>query len=153
ATHIYVLRIERIEKAGTEKGAIIFKTEKQLKAQGVVVPDGTLAKHVIGSDVNVAKPLGPNGAKVILDWAAEGKTAVLFALAAVDQPKKKQGEPTPETDLRGCPAHVCIDGYWYLAICDGTNSKVWVAAYGEPIMLTRYCGPADKLGAAVAKIL
>src|SRR6266576_1077482 len=95
STHIYVLRVERVEKAGPEKGSIIFKSVEQLKAQGVVVPDGTLAKHVIASDVKVGKPTGPNGAKVILDWAAEGKTAVLFALAP-DPPKKKQGEPAPE---------------------------------------------------------
>lgn len=153
ATHIYVLRVERVEKADAEKGSIVFKSVEQLKAQGVVVPDGTRAKHVVASDVKVGKPLGPNGAKVILDWAAEGKTAVLFA-QATNQPKKKQGEPTPETDsgLKG-HAHVYIDGYWYLASCDSSNSKVWVALYGEPIMLTRYCGPADKLGAAVAKIL
>src|SRR5207247_1031051 len=66
ATHIYVLRVEQVEKVGPEKGSIIFKHVEQLKAQGVVVPDGTRAKHVIASDVNVGKPLGPNGAKVIL---------------------------------------------------------------------------------------
>src|SRR5207247_11310351 len=66
ATHIYVLRVEQVEKAGPEKGAIIFKSVTQLKAQGVEVPDGTRTKHVIASDVNVGKPLGPNGAKVIL---------------------------------------------------------------------------------------
>src|SRR5438876_11303027 len=66
STHIYVLRVERVEKAGPEKGSIVFKSVEQLKAQGVVVPDGTLAKHLFASDINVAKPLGPNGAKVIL---------------------------------------------------------------------------------------
>lgn len=152
ATHIYVLRVERVEKGGPEKGSIIFKSVEQLKAQGVVVPDGTLVKHVIASDVNYGKPTGPNGARIILDWAAEGKTAVLFA-SAPNVPKKKQGEPAAEIGLGGCPAHVYIDGYWYWAICDRTNSKVWVAVNGEPIMLTRYCGAADKLGIAVAKIL
>src|SRR3954453_22577459 len=97
ATHIYVLRVERVEKAGAEQGSIIFKSVEQLKAQRVLVPDGTLAKHVVASNGNLGKPTGPNGAKVILDWAAEGKTAVLFALAP-PQPKAKPGEPAPELD-------------------------------------------------------
>src|SRR5688572_781929 len=61
--HVYVLRVKEVN---TEKGVILFKPVEQLKGK----PDGTAAKHVIGPKVK--------GAKVILDWVAEGKTAVMF---------------------------------------------------------------------------
>src|SRR5262249_5100497 len=49
-------------------------------------------------------------------------------------------------------AHVYIDGYWYLVFWN-IDGKYWAAVNGEPTMLMRYCGPADKLGDAVAEIL
>jgi hypothetical protein len=126
ATHIYVLRVEKVS---TENGVILFKRLEQLKGDGPLsVPDGTVAKQVIRSNVP--------GAKVILDWAAEGKTAVVFA--------KDGGTKSP--------AHVYIDGYWYL-VSWNNEGKYWAAVNGEPTMLIRYCGEADKLGDAVAKIL
>src|SRR5262249_19531523 len=73
---------------------------------------------------------------VILDWAAEGKTAVMFAR---DYGVKSAG-------------HVYIDGYWYFVSCD-VRGNCWAAVNGEPTMRMRYCGAADKLGGAVAKIL
>lgn len=153
ASHIYVLRVERVEKEGPQKGSIVFKYMEQLKGQGKATPDGPLAKHVFAWDTNLTKPTGPREAKVILDWAAEGKMAVLFAQSS-DPPKRKQGEPVEASDLLLCGvAHIYIDGYWYWANCDDVNRKVWVAVNGEPIMLTRYCGPANKLGPAVATIL
>src|SRR6516164_8959434 len=65
--HIYVLRVE---KFSAERGVILFQPVQRLKALEAL-PDGALSKHVIAPDAN--------GAKVILDWAAEGKTAVMFA--------------------------------------------------------------------------
>jgi hypothetical protein len=119
SNHIYVLRVEKVD---AEQGTIHFKSVKQLKGQ----PDGTAAKHYIGPKVE--------GSKIILDWAAEGKTAVIFCNV-----EKGYG--------RG---HCYIDGYWYWMTYEG---KHWTAGAGEPAWLSRYCGTADRLRDALAKIL
>jgi hypothetical protein len=117
--HIYVLKVEKVD---AEKGVILFQTVEQLKGK----PDNTAAKHVIGPKVE--------GAKIILDWAVEGKTAVIFCNV-----EKGYG--------RG---HAYIDGYWYWMTYEG---KYWTAGAGEPAWLSRYCGTADKLRDPLAKIL
>src|SRR5262245_39174020 len=61
--HICVLKVEKIH---AERGLILFKHVEQLKGRH----DGTLFRHIVKPEVK--------GAKVILDWAAEGKTAVMF---------------------------------------------------------------------------
>jgi hypothetical protein len=127
SAHISVLRVEKVSP---EKGVILFKVVEQLKGD----PDGTVAKHVIGPNVN--------GAEVILDWAAEGKTAVLFC-------NTERSGKSGQEGLYG-RGHVCIDGYWYWLTYDGSG---WVAGAGEPNWLTRFCGTADKLRDALAKIL
>src|SRR5205823_5904308 len=45
-----------------------------------------------------------------------------------------------------------IDNFWYTLSYD-RNGKCWVAFKSELSLLTRYCGPADKLGDTLAKIL
>jgi len=126
ATHIDVLKVEKFSSAN---GVILFKSAQQLKAKGVLpLPEGSLTKLVIRPNVT--------GAKVILDWTAEGKTAVLFA--------RGNGFKSH--------AHLYIDGYWYLVAWD-INGKCWNAVNGEPTMLCRYCGTADKLGGALPRIL
>ena len=69
STHIYVLKVE---KFSVEKGVLLFKPVAQLKATGKL-SDATLAKQVIPAKVNGDKV---NGAKAILDWAADGKTEI-----------------------------------------------------------------------------
>ncbi len=120
--HIYVLKVE---KFNAEKGIIIFKPVQQLKALAAF-PDGVLDKHVIAADVK--------GAKVILDWAAEGKSAIMFA------------------KIRDVKAHVYIDGYWYSVLFE-SKSKCWIGANGEPHLLANYCGSVQQLKDAVTKIL
>ena len=126
ATQIHVLRVE---KASAENGVVLFKSVEQLKGEQPL-RDGSKLKLAIGQTV-------PD-AKVILDWAAEGKTAILF--------RKDFGGGVKAA------AHIYIDGYWYLV---GWNREgdYWIAVRGEPNMRTRYCGSADKFGPAVAKIL
>src|SRR5262245_20102023 len=68
ATHIQVVKVDKVN---AERGVILFKPVEKLKGGDEPLPDDTFAKQVIGSDVT--------GAKVILDWATEGKTAVVFA--------------------------------------------------------------------------
>lgn len=126
ATHIYVVKVDKVN---AERGVILFKPAEQLKGRDAVpLPDDTFAKQVIGSDVP--------GAKVILDSAAEGKTAVVFAR---------------EGGFKSL-AHVYLDGCWYLIVWN-RDGKCWFAWNGEPTMLIRYCGTADKLREAVKSIL
>lgn len=128
STRIYVLRVEKVS---AETGVILFKSVEHLKGkEELSLRDGPRTKLVIGPAVR--------GANVILDWAAQGKTATLFVKDFGDR-------------VKGA-AHICIDGYWYL-IAWNREGDYWIAVRGEPNMLTRYCGSADKLGAAVAKIL
>jgi hypothetical protein len=122
SSHVSVLQVNEFS---AEKGVILFKPLEQLKGTEKL-PDATRAKLVIRPDVK--------GSKVILDWAAEGKKAVLFALIKVRV------------------GHIYIDGYWYRVSFDQENN-CWFAVAGEPDMLTGYCGTADKLGEAVTKIL
>jgi hypothetical protein len=126
ATHIHVLRVDKVN---AEKGIIVFKSVEQLKGEGpLALPDAAFRRHGIGPNVP--------GAHIILDWAAEGKTALLFT--------KSFGTKFA--------AHVYIDGYWY-QVGASEHSDGWFASNGESVMLTRYCGPADKLGEAVTKML
>ena len=126
ATHIYVVKVDKVN---AERGVILFKPAEQLKGKDAVpLPDDTFGKQIIGSDVP--------GAKVILDVAAEGKTAVVFAR---------------EGGFKSL-AHVYIDNCWYL-IAWNRDGKCWFAWNGEPTMLIRYCGTADKLRDAVKSIL
>jgi hypothetical protein len=119
SAHIYVLRVEKVS---AERGVILFKPVAQLKGE----PDGTAARHVIGPKVK--------GAKIILDWATEGKTAVMFCNVEGGYGR----------------GHACIDGYWYWLTYEGGS---WSAGAGEPAWLTQYCGTADKLRDALVKIL
>jgi len=122
----------KVDKVSAENGVIVFKHVQQLKGKH----DDTVLKHVIRPEVK--------GAKIILDWAAEGKTAVMFSFS--------------EGPNRG-NAHVYIDGYWFWSMASSKSGKEarpegwWSAYQGEPALLALFCGPADKLGDAVAKIL
>lgn len=127
--HIAVLKVDKVI---AENGVIVFKHVEQLKGKH----DGTVVKHVIPREIK--------GAKIILDWAAEGKTAVMFYFT--------------EGANRG-NAHVCIDGYWYWAMARSKSDKEarpegwWSAHLGEPALLAIYCGTADQLRDAVTKVL
>ena len=138
STHIHTLKVE---KFSAEKGVIIFKSVKELKVQGAL-PEGAFAKFVCAP--------GVKGTKTILAGVAEGKAALLFA--RIDN----AGGPIPERLELGkttrAQGHLYIDGSWYMISYVG-DSKCWVLSYGEPDMLSRYCGTAEKLGDAVAKIL
>ena len=127
--HACVLKVEKVD---AEKGVIQFKHAEQLKGESA----GATVKHLIKAELDDGTGRA-NGkpAKIILDWAAEGKTAFMFYFTGPNG--------------RG---HVYIDGYWYWVV--GTDNPAnWVAAGGEPAQLVIYCGTADKLRDAVEKIL
>jgi hypothetical protein len=128
--HVCVLKVDKVD---AEKGVIHFKHVEQLKGKH----DGGTVKHLITPDLGegIDRTKG-NAAKIILDWAAEGKMAVMFYFTGGNS--------------RG---HVYIDGYWYWIVGVRDNPANWVAAGGEPTQLTTYCGAADKLRDAVEKIL
>ena len=128
--HISVLKVKKVD---AEKGVIHFQHVEQLKGKH----DGTDVKHLIKPDLDDGTGR-TNGkpAKIILDWAAEGKTAVMFYFTGGNS--------------RG---HVYIDGYWYWVGGVPDKPANWVAAGGEPTQLTIYCGTADKFRDAVEKIL
>src|SRR5581483_2973845 len=65
ATHINVLKVD---KFSTANGVILFKSVQQLKAKGAPpLPEDPHTKLVIRPNVT--------GAKIMLDWVAEGKPA------------------------------------------------------------------------------
>jgi hypothetical protein len=130
SANIHVLRVEKVN---AQKGVILFTCVEVLKGK----PDFTAAKHVVAPKLD--------GAKIIFDWAAEGKTAVLFTITGPGY--------TPGLPGSGA-AHACIDGYWYSLVYESNGAgKCWIATRGTPGLLTRYSGPADQLRQAVAEIL
>ena len=119
--HIAVLKVEN---SRAKNGVIVFKHVEQLKG----THDGAVVKHVIQPEIK--------GARVILDWAGEGKMAVMFYFT--------------EGANRG-NGHVCIDGYWYWVQARSKSEKEprpegWWSAYeGEPALLGLFIGTADQL--------
>lgn len=141
SVNIYVLRVE---KASREKGVILFTCVAQLKGK----PDPTAARHVIPAALAVGgekqtTAADVDGPKLILDWATEGKMAVFFTVT--------RGDDDPGGDVKGV-GHAYIDNFWY-TLSYNRDGRCWVAFKSERSLLTRYCGPADKLGDAVARIL
>ncbi len=128
--HICVLKVEEVD---AEKGVIHFKHVEQLKGKH----DGTTIKHLVKPDLDDGTGRA-NGkpAKIILGWATEGKTAVMFYFTGGNS--------------RG---HVYIDGYWYWVVGVPDKPANWVAAGGEPTQLAIYCGTSTKLGDVVGRIL
>lgn len=157
STHIYVLQLE---KFSAEREVLLFKPVAPLKMTGAL-SDATLAKQVIGPPANGGPSV--NGAKVILDWAAEGKKAVLFAQVGGIGSEKKNG-PAPPADhvldfsnRNGVKAQVCIDGFWYSLAYDA-QGECWRACKEQersarPALLSRYCGTAENLRDALTRIL
>jgi hypothetical protein len=140
SVNIYVLQVE---KASAEKGVILFKCVEVLKGKS----DPTAGKHVIPTAIAVGGEKSTTatdvaGPKMILDWATQGKSAVLFTVT-------RGGDPGG--DVKGV-GHAYIDNYWY-TLSYNREGKCWAAFKSELGLLTRYCGPADKLAEAVAKIL
>ncbi len=132
ADYIYALRVEKFSR---ETGVIVFKPAQELKTN-TKLADGVLAKHVIGWK--------DTGSKIILDWAGEGKTAVLFGIVFTP----RGGKPT---NVPGC-GYVYIDKYWYLAGYDAKR-ECWTLVRGDPAVLAHYCGTPEALVEAVPRIL
>jgi len=146
----------QVEKTNVDKGVIVFKVVEVLKGKSEAT-----SKHAIANSrfftrpryantskdkqVRTAKSLD-DSAKIILDWAAKGKTAVLFNLRS-----PAVGRPLTY-------GHVCIDNYWYRVMySDGSfvqEDGFWhLFEENSTTLLTRYCGSPAKLKDAVSAIL
>jgi hypothetical protein len=139
----------QVEKFSVERGVIIFKCVEILKGK----PDAT-SKHAIASSRFFTRPrydqFNPeirqkkvkemdDFAKIILDWAAVGKTAVLFDI---------------RSPLAGTPVfsgHVYIDNFWYRMIYEEGFGHLFEE--NSETLLTRYCGPPARLKDVVSDIL
>jgi hypothetical protein len=123
------IRLLQIKKYDREKGVIVFELAKSLKGEKSQL---TSFRHVIRADAQGAKP--------VLDWAGDGKTAVMFSI-----------ESNP-----GSPAialgYVFIDRYCY-SVDYNRNGKYWLVIRGEPGLSACYHGSVEQLWGMVKDIL
>ena len=120
------IRFLKIEKASKDKGVILFEATESAKGGKSAI---TSFKHVIPSDAPGAKP--------ILDWIADGKTAVMFSI---------------ESDsLRGI-AYVFIDDYCY-SVDYNQKNKHWLLIRVEPDMSACYHGSVEQLQKLIKDVL
>ncbi len=123
AQSITVLKVDKFSK---EKGVILYKKVKDLKGK---YPAAGLREHLGAAHLADER-------KHYLDWAREGKTAVVFRY------ENRQA--------------VCIGEQW--TVCDSSPPKdekaLWTSGTRtEPWFLLTYCGSAEKLVPAVEAIL
>src|SRR5437764_1233337 len=90
ATNIVVLQVQKVS---VEKRAIVYSVIEDLKGKS----SGKQVKH------QLTEGWHPAEAKIILDWAAPGKTALAFD--------------------DGKASFTCIDGYWYQ--CSRDQDEWW----------------------------
>ena len=123
------IRLLKVEKFDKEKGVILLGMVTSLKG---VQPQIDSFEHKIRTDAEKAKP--------ILDWAKEGKTAVMFFIEA------KRG------DLMIGIGYVFIDEYCY-TVDYNSAGKYWLMIRAEPGMSACYHGSVKRLREAVKDTL
>jgi len=133
----------RVEKASKEKGVIIYRKVEDLKGK---YPRDTIRhvfdlkntpRHMGSGDV----PIRPDEKdwKYAMEWAAPGKTAVVFSL---------------KYDPYGDFGHTYIDGCWYATMCPRRDWDLWYSIYTDPSLLGRWhCGKPEQLVAALKEVL
>lgn len=140
STHVTVVQVDKVNK---EKGVVIYRKVKDLKGK---YPRDTI-KHVFDLKNTPAHkgpgdvPIRPNELdwKYALDWAAPGKTAIMFTL---------------KYDPYGDFGHTYIDGCWYATMCPGRDWEFWYSIYSDPTCLNRWhCGTPAQLIAAAETVL
>jgi hypothetical protein len=123
------IRLLKVAKRDKEKGVIVFEMAESLKGEKSQI---TSFRHVIRADADGAKP--------ILDWAEDEKTAVMFFI-----------ETKPGGPAKGI-GYVVIDDYCY-SVNYTTEGKYWLLIRGEPGMSACYHGSVKQLREAVKDIL
>jgi outer membrane protein assembly factor BamB len=138
ADAIAVLRVEKVNK---EKNGIVYSKARDLKGN-YPSPNkqfGDTFTHVLQDSVNPdwhRQDINNQDEhrEHILDWAAEGKTAVIFQ--------------------RGGEQAVCVGRYWYTLRGNPPPKEHWVqGGGGDSRFLQLFCGDADRLADAVADVL
>ncbi len=108
---------------------IIFEVAESLKGDKSRIVS---CKHLLG--------VKGDGAGRILDWAKEGKCAVIFYIESV-----------PASPPRGL-GYVFIDDYCY-SVGFNAQDGYWTLIRGEPGLSECYFGPAEKLRPLVKDVL
>jgi hypothetical protein len=124
SSHIRLLKVEKLNK---EKGVIVFEVAESLKDDKSRI---TTFSHVIRTDAEGVQP--------ILDWAGQGKTAMMFSV-----------ESKPRGQVYG---YVFIDGNCY-SVDYNTVGRYWLMLRAEPGMSSCYHGSVERLREAVQDIL
>jgi hypothetical protein len=124
--HIRVLKVTKFDK---DKRVIVFEAGEALKGEKSQV---TAFRQALRADTP--------GAGAILDWAGEGKTAVLFYI---------ESPPGGATKALG---YVFTDGVCY-SVDYNAAGKNWAVIRAEPGLTACYHGPADRLAELVKDIL
>src|SRR5262245_5376689 len=110
SSNIVVLEVEKVSQ---EKRAIIFKKVADLKGKH----DGAEIK------IQIRDGWTPQNTKIMMDWAAPGKTAIFF--------------------INGTVGYVCIGSYWCL--CSKAAPPWWHSLQGSPECGWTYVGSTEKL--------
>ncbi len=122
--HVRVLKVARCDR---ERRVIFFEVAEALKGGKSSITSFT---HVLRGD--------PAGVKRVLDWAGDGKTAVMFSIEAVG-------------GGLGC-GYVFVDGLCYSVDYNRTG-KFWLLIRVEPGLSACYHGPVERLRVAVKDVL
>jgi hypothetical protein len=123
------IRLLKVEKLNKEKGVIVFELAASLKGEKSQI---TSFRHKIRIDAERVKP--------ILDWARDGKTAVMFSIEG------KRGDQVVGI------GYVFIDEYCY-SVEYKSAGKYWLLLRAEPGMSACYHGSAKRLREAVKDLL
>jgi hypothetical protein len=121
------IRLLKVEKHSKEKGVILFEIEEKLKGQKAQI---TSFKHILGRHAEGTRP--------ILDWVADGKTAVMFF---IESPGGALGV-----------GYVFIDNYCY-SVDYNRREKYWLLIRAEPGLSACYYGSVGQLRDTVKAIL
>jgi hypothetical protein len=117
SSNVLVVEVARVNR---DKNLVIYKKVRDLKG-----------KHA-GDEVkqNIGQRGGPGDAKLIMDWAQEGKQAVLF--------------------YNSTGSLTCTGPFWYQAFQEG---EWWAMSHAELYMTRTYFGEVDKLFPALDDLL
>jgi hypothetical protein len=124
------IRVLKVTKLSKEKGVVLFEVVETLKKHGEALDP---ARQVV--------PWQANGVGPVLDWAGEGRLAVLFS---------KDGGPKGGTPIG--VGYVFIDNYCYF-VDYSPSGKHWLVVRGDPGMSACYHGSATKLRDLVKEVL
>jgi hypothetical protein len=124
--HVRVLKVTKVDR---EKGVIVLEPGEALKGEKSQV---AAFRQAVGA--------GTPGGRSVLDWAAEGKAAVLFYIESVS------GGPTKAL------GYVFTDAGCHSVSYDA-GGRYWSVIRAEPGMTACYHGPADRLVGLVKDLL